>query len=293
VALDELGEADINESLLADAHRPEALPAVRAALEEGDWQDGLLHPERDRELDQVFALIANAALELGGPRFPALDASTRQDIERGTATVARSLVWTSRLLGIELPELHLIADLPAEIATAPTGTLELVAARSLASGIELPELAFLWARQLWFHRPEHRVLVGFPTLAELAELLLATLALAGHDSEAVDGRVRALADELSSRLDADLLETLTDHARRMQTRGLRRRIVDWTRGVHTCSARAGLVACGDLARAAQFVRRHPPSGGIEPEAQIDDLRAFSISPEHARLRQRIGVALRG
>jgi cellulose synthase operon protein C len=297
VALDQLGEADINESLLADAHRPEGLPAVRATLEPADWEAGLLHPERDRELDELLGSIADAALELAARRharhLPALDGSTRQDVERGTATIARSLVWTSRLLGIELPELHVVAQLPVEIASTPTREHKLIVPRALATGLELPELAFLYARQLWYHRPEHRVLIGYPSLAELAELLLATLAATGHESQAVDERVRALADELAELLAGDALDALTERVGPLQTRGLRRRLVDWTQALHTRAARAGLIACADLERAAEFVRRHPPAAGIEPEAQIDDLRAFSISSEHARVRERLGVALRG
>jgi hypothetical protein len=214
-------------------------------------------------------------------------------VQRGTATVARSLVWTSRLLGMEVPELYVVGSLAEPIATVPSRERPLMIARSLASGVELRDLAFLWGRHLWFHRPEHRVMLANPTLAELAQLLLAALAVGGIESQAVDDDVLALADELREQLESDAVEALAEIANRMQTRGLRRRVVEWTRALHTRSARAGLIACGDLARAAELVRRYPPGGGVDPEAQIDDLRAFSIAREHAAVRERIGVALRG
>jgi tetratricopeptide (TPR) repeat protein len=298
-ALDQLGEADINESLLADAHRPEGLPAVRSGLDPEDWSIGRLHPERDRELDQLFATIAEAAVALGAERLarskrlPTLDPSTRQDVEKGTATVARSLLWTARLLAVELPALHVVPEVSGGMLTLPSAEPSVLVSRSLSSGVELPELAFLWGRQLWFHRREHLLVLAYPTLAELAGLLLAALAVSGHDSEAMDDEVQALAGELESRLDEPALAELRERASAMRTRGLRRRVVDWTRAVHLCAARAGLLATGDLARAADVIRRHPPTGGVEPEAQIDDLRAYSISREHAELRARIGVALRG
>jgi hypothetical protein len=271
---------------------------VRSAISAEDWRAGVLHEERDRELDELLSLISDAAVELAFDqleqqrRLPVLDPALRQDPERATATISRSLVWTARLLGMQPPPLYVMPDVPTEIASLPTPERTVLVARSLASGREPSELAFLWARQLWYHRPEHFMLIAYPTIGELAAILLAALAAGGRESEAVDDEVRALANALAARLDDARMDELARLADQMQTRGLRRRLIEWTRGVHVASTRAGLVACGDLARAAELALRHP-TAAVEPEAQIDDLRAFSISRQYAGVRAQLGIALRG
>ena len=56
-------------------------------------------------------------------------------------------------------------------------------------------------------------------------------------------------------------------------------------------ARAGLVACGDVAAAADLVRRFPLNALTRPDEQLGELYAFAISDAYSMLRRRIGVAV--
>lgn len=293
--LDLLGEADINESLVADAHRPEGLLAVQGAVGDDDW--ALFYPERERELPAVLGAVSDAAVEVAlarlekNRRLPKLDPAARQDPE-STTTLSRSLVWTSRLLGIAPPALYLASDPPRELVAAPAAEPTTLASRALGSGLGLPELAFIWGRHLALYRPEHYLLAFYPSLRDIAALLVAALPLGGHETdEPLEGTTAELSAELDAALDAGARERLEEAVGHFNAQNPRRRIAAWMRSVQLSGGRAGLLACGDLHLAARLLERFPPAGGLETADELSDLRAFSISREYAKLRQRLGVAV--
>ena len=298
--LDLLGEADINESLVADAHRPEGLIAAQGGLGDDDWSAGLFYPERERELPAVLEAVSEAAIALSleqlenDGQLPALDPATRQDPEKSTATLTRSLVWTSRLLGVDMPALYVSPELPRELVAVPSAVPSALASRSLGSGLGLPELAFLWARHLAFYRPEHYLLVFYPSLRDIAALLVAALPLGGHPTdEPLEGRAAELSSRLERALDEASRERLERAVEHFDAKNLRRRIAAWMRSVQLAGGRAGLLACGDLHLAATLLERFPPSGDLSAAEQLADLRAYSISREYAELRRRLGVGVKG
>ena len=190
--LDQLGEADINESLVADAHRPEGLINARGAFGPDQWCD--LRPERDEALDHVLALVTPAAVELrlerleAGGQLPKLTDATLQN-PTGTTTLMRSLSWTARLFGVQAPAVHVLPKVDGDLTPLPLGEGTAAAGIALASGLELPDLAFLWARVLAYLHPDHRLLVFYPTAPDVANLLLA--ATAPHSNVLAEGTVRA------------------------------------------------------------------------------------------------------
>jgi tetratricopeptide (TPR) repeat protein len=291
--LDEMGEADINESLLADTHRPEGLLSARGVLTEADWR--LLRPERDETLERVLAEIAPAAvavrlrdLERGG-RAPKLADATRQNLA-GTTTLVRSMVWTARLVAIPPPELHVLSEVDGEISPLPMAEPTAAASKTVTSGLDLAELAFLWGRVLSYFQDGHRLLVHYPALTDVAKLLLAALAIA-NDEEPDEG-LRPLAEALEEELGAAALKRLAKSAKAFRKKAARRRVERFVASVHACATRVGLLACGDIARAVSLVGRFPLRGDIPAERQIADLRSFAISREYASLRERIGVSVR-
>lgn len=297
--LDFLGEADINESLVADAHRPEGLVAAQSVLDDSAWADGLFLPERDAELSAVLSAVSEiavavriAALDKAGELL-ALDPATRQDPEKSTATLTRSLVWTARLLGVPMPALHVLPETEGELHALPAREPTAVASLSLARGLGLPELAFLWGRHLCFFRPEHYALVFYPSLRDVASLLLAALSLGGASSDgaSLEGEVAELAAVIGAAMDDDARRGLRAAVERFEPRNTRRRITAWARSVHLAAGRAGLLACGDIHRAADLVRRFPPAGELTAEEQIADLCAWSIGAGCAELRKRLGIAV--
>lgn len=295
--LDLLGEADINESLVADAHRPEGLIAAQGTIADPDWE--LFYPERERALPAVLEAVSSAAIELAlarldkDGRLPELDPALCQD-PGGTTTLARSLVWTLRLLGIDAPALYLAADPPQELVVAPASEPTTLVSRALGSGLGLPELAFIWGRHLALFRPEHYLLAFYPSLRDIAALLVAALPLGGHEAdEPLEGRTAEMSAELEAKLDATARARLEEAVSGFDTRNLRRRIAAWMRSVLLSGGRAGLLACGDLHLAATLLERFPPPGGLDAAEELADLRAYSISRQYAELRERLGVGVPG
>src|SRR5690606_27639070 len=163
MVLDCLGEADINEQLVADAHRPSGLLSPSSTVPEEFWGHGLLSPERDRELGEILAAIEEAAIELRASflrkkkQLPKLAPEARHDLNTSTTTLAKSLLWTSKLLSVKAPELYVLDDVPGELTAAPSDTPSALVSKSLARGLSLAQLAFLWGRHLTLFRDRKSV----------------------------------------------------------------------------------------------------------------------------------------
>lgn len=296
--LELMGAADINESLLADAHRPEGLPAAETHLSDADWHAGLVYPERDPELGAVLAAVSRAAITVAVERLRAegklarLDPALRQDAERSTATLTRSLVWTARLLGVPRPELYIAPDAAESLAPALSETPSVVASKSLSQGFALPELAFLWGRALAYFRPEHYLFCFYPSLRDLGAVLLSALSFGGDVAAEVgsmEGEAQELTLRLSEELESEEREALQRACGAFDIRNTRRRIVAWARSVHLSAGRAGLIACGDVRLAAELTRRFTPPGDLDVHAAVADLCAYAISRSYADARGRLGI----
>jgi len=298
--LEVLGEADINESMLAGTHRPDGLLAVRDSLSDLHWKKGVFRDERDGPVDELFALLGDGVLEVGletarrKRKLVLLDASTEQDPNTSTTTVAKTLAWAARLLGIPVPKLHVRPELSTAFLVAPAREPTLLVSKTLGSGLTLPQLAFLWSRQLVFLRPEHRPIALFPSVPELAALLLAMLSLGGVAQlpfKKLDGDAKLFARGLKRHLSRDALGRLESGAQKFPLREATQRMLAWARAVELGAGRAGLLACGDLELAVKTTRAFPLSGLAETEDQVGDLLAYSVSEEYAALRQHLGVAV--
>lgn len=309
-ALEVIGDADVNESLLASAHRPEGLLPVTGSLGEEHWQKRLLSPERDPLIDEIFAALGPSLVELGletaARKRRMTEAGTPVDTAKSTATLVRMLTWSSRLLAVPVPGVHVVPDLPSAFLVPPTREPTLLVSKTLGTGLDMPELAFLWARQLVFLRPEHTPLRFFPTVSELSALLLATLSLGRPDeipAKKLDGDAKLFARGLRRHVSKESLDRLRSLTAELPLRESTRRVATWARGVELAASRAGLLACGNLETAARMTDRFPLRSGAEPEPrgsgakssklQGDVLRllAYAVSSEYAALRDRIGVKL--
>jgi hypothetical protein len=298
--LDALGAADVNESLLASAHRPEGLLPAQGVLSEEDWKNKLFCPERDAELDAVFAALGNATLLVGVEtarrkrRSPVLEPATAQDLEKSTTTLARTLAWSARLLGFMRPRFHVLESVSGiGLAVAPVEEPTLVAGKALGSGLSLPALVFLWSRTLVLLRPEHRALSLFTGPGEL-EMLLAAVVSLGADAprRGLDSDAKLLTRSLKRHLRGPALEGATEAARKVGRARLDRRLVAFKKSVALAGGRAGLLGCGNLELAIEMTERFtdPDAGSVED--QVAGLMRFAVSAEYAALRERIGVAVK-
>jgi hypothetical protein len=299
LVLDALGEADINESLFVTTHRPDGLQPVRGALSYADWNDRLCVGCREPETTALLRAIAPALGSVGFQhvrrqrRELELPDDARQEPEKSTTTLAKTLHWASRLLCVPASELYVLTDLPGSLGLAPGPEQPVVAcSRTLGSGFSLPELVFLWARELAFARPEESALCYFPTARELAHLLQAALAVGGSVSmRAIDGDAKRIASGLKREVRGASLDALQQAAQRFNGNDVLSRATLFMRGAELVAGRVALAACGNLELALALSRRFPRGRVTADAERRADLLSFTVSPELGQIRATLGVAL--
>jgi hypothetical protein len=298
LALEELGAAEVEHQVLIEQFRTVTPVRARGMLDASGWE--LLRPAgMDEVLTALFGAVARAGvtarveqLEARGRLVP-LDPTARLD-EASTASVVRGFQWAARVLGVGCPELYVVPEVPGEIAAVRAPTASTAVGPSVVSGRSAKDLAFLAGRHLTYYRPEHQVLVYFPTREELTRLLLAAVQLTKPEAEPTGDGARAIA-ALASRLDRAIDDAQRDALRRavweLEVRGGKFSLGAWTRNVELMAARAGLLLSGDLATATAIVSNETRAiAGLSLDAKRRDLIAFCASSEHAELRARFAIA---
>lgn len=300
--LEVLGNPNVDEATLASVHRRDGLLPIARGLSEDSWKERLFCPERDRDVDDLFATLGDSIIDVGletarrKKRLMALDPATEYDPQKTTATVAKTLLWTARLLGIPVPKLHVVTFLRTAFGTAPVREPTLLMNKSLGSGLTLPELAFLWGRQLAFLRPEHLPIVWFPNVPELASLIVASLSLGGVAKlpfKKLEGDAKLFARSLKRHMQPEACQRLEVLVREFPLRDTKEKMLSWARAVELSAGRSGLLASGDVALAVRMTRRFPLGGLVEVEDQVGDLLGYAVSAEYERLRDALGVLIRG
>jgi hypothetical protein len=294
MALEQLEAAAVEQRALVGRFRSVAPVRARAPLDAEAW--ALLQaPGFDDVISALFAAVEGAAiavaLEDGDERkHPETDREHRLS-ETSTASVVRTFQWAARFLGVPCPHLYAVDDPPGILSIrAPEPSTVLGGA--VLSGRSAKDLAFLAARHLTFYRPEHHVLLYYPTREALTALLFAAVQLGLPDSAStsVPAEVRALRSRLSPRVDDNARAALMRAVRVLDARGGQARIGAWVRSVELTAARAGLLLCGDLGTAAILSRTESrPVADLSLDQRRGDLVAFCASRAHAALRARFVV----
>ena len=298
--LEACGAADVNESMLAGLHRPEGLIPAQGTLREADWLERHLFPEREPAVNALFWALGDASVRVGVEtaqrkrRAPAFDPASEQDPAKSTTTLARTLLWSARLLALPTPKLYVV-DEPGELTIAPTAEPIALASKSLGSGLSLPELAYLWARRLVLLRPEHRIVTFLTNAAELEDFMRAAQVFGAGSERAfkrLEGDTKLFGRGLKRHLRGLDRTQLEAAAKAIRRETLAESVTAFRRSIELTSGRAGLLACGDLALALRMTERFPQHGALPLDEQRADLLTFSVSDEYAALRERLGVLVR-
>jgi golgin subfamily B member 1 len=299
--LEELGAADVSHELVIEQFRPEGPIRPTTALEEISWDECLRAEGADPIVCEILLAVSGAAIALrveelaAKKKLAVLDPATRQD-KASTASVVRTFVWSSRALGIALPDLYLLDDVPSGIAAVAATTPATALGPQVRSGLTVQQLAFLAGRHLTYYRPEHYALVFFPSLAALSSLVLSAvrLVIPGITVPAPpdgDSKVNA---GLGARLAAEKKKALEDAVARLDARGGKLDLMAWIRHVELTAARAGLMLAGDLRVPMRLLKEEERSiGELSAETKRGDLLAFCASDAYGKLRERMGVAIHG
>jgi tetratricopeptide (TPR) repeat protein len=290
-----LGEATPGEKAIYDANRPKGMVSPKSHLPDGAW--ALLRGPGARVVSAVLEPIADAAVSarLGElearARLPKLDAAARQDPEKSTISVVRSLSWASHLLGVPAPAVYLSDDPAVALSAVPAREPSALAGGAVLRGRSPNELAFLVGKHLAYYVGSHRLLIHFPSIEELSVCFLAAVSALRPDSpvpprfaDAVTPLVRRIDELLTPAGRAELAEGLE----LLDAAGGKANLGGWVAAVERSAARAGYLLSGDLSVAATALRADPV-GLLSADDKIADLCAFTVTPEYAALREALGI----
>jgi hypothetical protein len=224
-----------------------------------------------------------------------LDPARKQD-PASTASIVRCFVWAAQVLGVTLPELYVLDEVPGGLAAAQIEPPASALGPGVLQGVGTSELAFLAGRHLAYYRPEHYALVFFPTVAELSALFLAAVKLVLPEVPVPESlhepvaRMRKALGQCSTPEERGWLQT---SVRSLEARGGRVDLAAWVRSVELTANRAGLLLCGDVNVAARRVRGEGRRvADVSDDERRDDLLAFVASPELAELRAALAITAR-
>ena len=302
LALEELGEADVDQQILIDQFRQVGAVRARASLDAEAWAS-LRAPGADPVLDALFASVGRAAIaarveELKESRaLVALDPAERLS-ETSTASIGRTFQWAARVLSIPVP--HLYVRDKATRGIAPVQVLEpsIAFGPSAVSGFSAKDLAFLAGRQLAYYRPEYHALLFYGTKEEMTKLLFAAaqVKVAGGRERTPGTTPFVRSGRCASRRDLDQKAHQEERAalegamRALDARGGEAALGAWMCSAELTAGRAGLLLCGDLAAATALVRAEPTGDSpVTVDVKRGDLIAFCASRAHAALRQRFAM----
>lgn len=293
--LEELGASDVAHDLVVEQFRPEGAIRPTTALDPAWWDECLGASGCDAIVKDILRVVGGAAIELrleelaAKKKLPPLDASAKHD-KTSTASVVRTFVWAARALGIALPDLYMLDDVPSGIAAVPATTPATALGPQVRSGMTVQQLAFLAGRHLTYYLPEHYALVFFPTLADLSSLVLSAVRLVIPGISVPPSPEGAI--DLAGRLDDAQKDRLKDAVARLDERGGKLDLLAFIRGVELTAARAGLLLAGDLRAVLRLMKEETRAiGELTIEQKRGDLLAFCASDEYGLLRERMGIAI--
>lgn len=297
--LEDLGVADVTHELVIEQFRPDGPIRPTTALDASWWDECMRADGADPIVCEILSAVADAAIALrleelaSKKKLPLLDPATKQE-KSSTASVVRTFVWAARALGIPLPDLYLLDDVPSGIAAVPAPSPGAALGPQVRSGMTVQQLAFLAGRHLTYYRPEHYALVFFPTGADLSSLVLSAvrLVIPGISVPPPPDGAPLASNDLGTRLSTEKKKALEDAVARLDERGGTLDLLAWIRHVELTAARAGLLLCGDLRVAMRLLKDEERAvGELSAEAKRGDLLAFTASDAYGKIRERMGVAI--
>lgn len=296
--LAELGEADMDEDLYYQQYQPDGPVRPVRSLDDAAWV-WLYPPSHDPHVRAILRVVAPAAIDyrleqLRSQRMlPELDPKARQDPETSTVSLTRTFKWASKILDVPLPEIYVADQVPGGIAAVPAEMPTALVGRSVLSGRSLKELAFLVGRDITFYRPEHYVLVMYPSLRELTWLFLGAVRAVRPKLPLPEGTRKEISDTakyLEARLVAEQRRELELAVEHFEQAGGRADLTGWARSIEVAAMRAGLLLCGDVQVVHGLLAKDDREvGDLTVVDRLNDLLPFLVSDSYRKLRERLGI----
>jgi Tfp pilus assembly protein PilF len=292
-ALRFLKQATAQELELADAGDNQRVPP-RGTLNAEQWRTGLLHPEHDPRLSEVFSLIW-AVLAVRGGQTHAHLGLNRADKEQPSLQgngVSKHIAHAAGVLDVALPELFTRPGQPGGIKVGALIDGQSVAPTALAGSDAIDArdeaaLAFRCGRAMARMSPANLAALIVPNGPALKDVVLGSWLV-------VDPSAPLPADSRNSAANvAEAINRLLPASHKDHLGGAMGRVLEagyeparWLRGVEFTCTRAGLLMADSLDAAARTISVGSSDlGGVPATDLVKDLVAYSVSAQYLRLRK--------
>jgi tetratricopeptide (TPR) repeat protein len=294
-----LKQANPQEQALYEQYKSQEARKATGIIDEDAWAL-VRSPDESQVLGSIFALIwEGVAAARGGPaKSFELKSKERMPVEHDTRVVAKIFRHAARLVNVSLPEVYIQPRRPGRLMLAnvldkndrlvPT----IIVGRDLMTGYRDTELAAVVGSMIALLRPAYYLKVALPSAEELAVALAAAASVVGvpNTRPELEAHVAKLAPHIASRL---------TQATGTALRALLARLANpidltkWRNAVDAAAQRAGLLVAGELAATCRMLASDQSiaAGGLRPNQRVQDLVAFSVSPNYFKIRQHLGVAI--
>ena len=280
----------------------DGLPLAQRTLNDQDFEEILLAKLADVSMLRTLGKLTQVAKEAGlasdsGSESLPKDATVLDPV-LSTATLARSLAWAAKFVGVDTPELVVLPELPTHLELAVTEGARLLISKQLGTGLNLSQWAFLGSRHLTMLRPELIWRAALDTPERLMSVIGYCVRYAqqgGDFIKSVDESERKVAKRFLAQLETDDLlagqvtqvfcDIIADRAEWATI------ATQYLNAADRVLLRGGLLACANPAAAWQLTQQYPLKSLLSVEEQLDEIARFAISDGHLALRKSLGLAL--
>ena len=293
-----LKQANAQEQALYAQYQPQETRKATGIIDEDAWAL-VRHPDESQVLDAIFALIwEGVAATRGGPaKSFELKAKERMPVEHDTRVVAKIFRHAARLVNVSLPDVYVQPRRPGRLMLANVlekgGRLvpTIIVGRDLMTGYRDTELAAAVGSMLALLRPAYYLKLALSSADELAVALAAAAHAVGvpNTRPELEPQLAILAPEIQARL-----TQATGQALRALLARLANPIdlTKWRNAVDAAAQRAGLLVSGELAATCRMLASDQSVvGGLRPNQRVQDLVAYSVSPNYFAIRRHLDVAI--
>jgi tetratricopeptide (TPR) repeat protein len=267
---------------------------AKGILDDDAWQY-VRHPDEDLTISTIFSLTWEGAVALraGPTKAFSLKPKERLGIEDSTGVVAKIFKHASRVLNVGLPDVYVQPRRPGRLLLAncvEKGRLmpAVIVGRDLMTGYRDTEIAASVGAMLALLRPAYYLKLALTSADELEAALHAAALVVGRKSRAarpeLEDLTQQIAGELQKRINRQTGEAILQLLGRLPERP---DLVRWRNAVDAAAQRAGLLISGDLAATARMAASETKN----PAQRVQELVAYSVSPEYFATRRHLGVSV--
>ncbi|MEN9581916.1 MAG: hypothetical protein RJA70_4925, partial [Pseudomonadota bacterium] len=289
-------KAEEEEQRFYEDYRPQGMLPVKGRLNDELWVTHLFHEKQNIYISKILEAVSAAALKAKiaqlGASYRAPDPKFKQDVANSTITFARTFGWTGQVLNVPIPELYVRSDQAGAITALATEPRASEAGRTVLSGFQPSELAFICGKHLASYRPELYLRNLFPAHSDLMVMLFAGVVIAAPNTpipQELATNVRTTAQALGQFMDAQTREFLRTVVKRFIADGAKANIKRWNEGAELTTCRAALLVCGDLETAKKIISAERASPDLSAADKLRDLLVFSVGKHYLALRKALGV----